>query len=32
VVETKKVQKLLLDIRPQKIGAMGTSAKVLVDG
>jgi len=30
VVETEKVQKLLLDIRPQKIGAMGTSAKVLM--
>ena len=29
-VETEKVLKLLLDIRPQKIGAMGTSAKVLM--
>ncbi len=30
VVETEKVQQLLLDIMPQKIGAMGTSAKVLM--
>ena len=30
VVETNNVRKLLLDIRPQKIGAMGTSAKVLI--
>ncbi|MDO8728062.1 MAG: hypothetical protein Q7J35_18575, partial [Candidatus Methanoperedens sp.] len=30
VVETEKVRKLLLDIRPHKIGAMGTSAKVLM--
>jgi cobalt/nickel transport system ATP-binding protein len=30
VVEIEKVRKLLLDIRPQKTGAMGTSAKVLI--